>query len=132
MKNEKAYSLKCTKHMRSVICVISLLLVFCFALSCTSCSGKNKAVKFKGRWQYGENIVYEFDGVNKGCLISGDAHYDYSYTVVGDRLNIDFAEENVIDCDYTYSIKGNKLTLIGGEHTAEPGKAYELKKIADN
>lgn len=41
---------------------------------------------------------------------------------------MDYALDYVTDCEYTYTVDGEKLTLVGGNGTAEPGKAYELTK----
>lgn len=55
-------------------------------------------------------------------------HYEFTYDIDGDTLKVDYALDYVTDCEYTYTVDGDKLTLVGGNGTAELGKAYELTK----
>lgn len=41
---------------------------------------------------------------------------------------VQFKLDYVTDCEYTYTVDGDKLTLVGGNGTVEPGKVYELTK----
>ena len=41
---------------------------------------------------------------------------------------MDYALDYVTDCEYAYTVDGDKLTLVGGNGTVEPGKVYELTK----
>ena len=74
-------------------------------------------------------MEYEFDGKGNGCMcIDKTNHYEFTYDIDGDTLKVDYALDYVTDCEYTYTVDGEKLTLLGGIGTAEPGKAYELTK----
>ena len=48
------------------------------------------------------------------------------YTIDGNKLMIDYANESVRDSEYEFTVDGNTLTLIGGEGTV--GGTYELKR----
>ena len=52
--------------------------------------------------------------------------YDFTYTIDGNKLMIDYANESVRDSEYEFTVDGNTLTLIGGEGTV--GGTYELKR----
>ena len=41
---------------------------------------------------------------------------------------MDYALDYVTDCEYAFTVERDKLTLVGGNGTAEPGKVYELTK----
>lgn len=52
--------------------------------------------------------------------------YDFTYTIDGNKLMIDYANESVRDSEYEFTVDENTLTLIGGEGTV--GGTYELKR----
>ena len=52
--------------------------------------------------------------------------YDFTYTIDGNKLMIDYANESVRDSEYEFTVDGNPLTLIGDEGTV--GGTYELKR----
>ena len=69
------------------------------------------------------------DGKGGGCMcIDEKDHYEFTYDITGDAVSIDFKSDNVVDCQYTFSVDSDKLTLTGGEGTAQPGAVYELTK----
>ena len=55
-------------------------------------------------------------------------HYEFTYDIDGDTLKVDYALDYVTDCEYAFTVERDKLTLVGGNGTAEPGKVYELTK----
>ena len=64
-----------------------------------------------------------------GCIcLDNDTHYEFTYTVNGDIIYIDFELSYVTDCQYTYTVDKNEMTLVGGEGTAQVGKVYKLTK----
>lgn len=111
-------------------CVIAVLVLIVF-LICKSCAGgKSANVDLAGVWYYDQYTEYEFDGSGNGCMcLDGNSHYEFSYQAKEGSLYLDFALVYVTDCQYTYTIDGGKLTLVGGEGTAEIGKVYELTKV---
>lgn len=64
---------------------------------------------------------YEFDVMESGCLlVNTRERYDFTYTVYGDTLMLDFALEYVTDCEYGLKHTDDSLTLICGSGTATP------------
>lgn len=48
-----------------------------------------------------------------------------------EKVNIDYENESVRDGTYTFRVEEDKLTLIGGEGTAEVGEVYELTLVKE-
>ena len=97
---------------------------------CKGCAGENDTnTALVGVWHYDQYTEYEFDGEGNGCMcLDGNNHFLFTYKAENGILSLDFALDYVTDCQYTYTVDGNKLTLVGGEGTAEVGKVYELTK----
>ena len=55
--------------------------------------------------------------------------YDFTYTIDGNKLIIDYLNESVHDSTYEFTVDGDTLTLVGGEGTI--GGTYELTKTND-
>lgn len=110
-------------------CVIAALVLLVVLIS-KGCTGGNDATTdLAGVWHYDQYTEYEFDGNGNGCMcLDGNNHFEFTYKAEDDTLYLDFALEYVNDCQYTYAVDGDKLTLVGGEGTAEIGKVYELTK----
>ena len=110
-------------------CIIAVLVLLVL-LICKGCAGENDTgVTLVGVWYYDQYTEYEFDGEGNGCMcLDGNNHFEFTYKVENGALYLDFALDYVTDCQYTYTVDGNKLTLVGGEGTAEVGKVYELTK----
>ena len=58
-------------------------------------------------------------------------HYEFTYDIDGDTLKVDYALDYVTDCEYAFTVEQDKLTLVGGNGTAEPGKVYELTLVKE-
>ena len=108
------------------ITVIALLVL----LICKGCAEeKDTNTALAGVWHYDQYTEYEFDGEGNGCMcLDGNNHFEFAYKAENGILSLDFALDYVTDCQYTYTVDGDKLTLVGGEGTAEVGKVYELTK----
>ena len=64
---------------------------------------------------YDEYTQYFFEKTEPVNLLLMMLPYEYTYTINGEKLTIDFIENIVRDCEYTYVINDNgTLTLIGG------------------
>lgn len=113
-----------------IIGCVFAVLVLIIVLICKGCTGgKDTDTDLVGIWHYDQYTEYEFDSNGNGCMcLDGDNHYEFTYKTEGDTLYLDFALDYVTDCQYTYTVDGDKLTLVGGEGTAELGKVYELTK----
>lgn len=113
-----------------VSAIVLALLILVIAMIGKGCSNNNANTELVGVWQYDQYTEYEFKDSNSGCMCLDDnTHYEFTYSVKDNVLHLDFALDYVTDCQYTYTQEGDKLTLVGGEGTAEVGKAYELTKI---
>lgn len=111
--------------------LVLILLIIMIAVICKSCSGsKDNLAVLQGIWHYDQYTEYEFDGKGNGCMcIEEINHYEFTYIIDGDTLNIDFALDYVTDCEYDFKLENNTLTLIGGNGTANPGQEYTLERV---
>lgn len=108
----------------------AILLIVCIVLICKSCTGNHDLSALQGAWHYDEYTEYEFDGKGNGCMcLDEENHFEFTYSVDGDTVKLDFVLDFVTDCEYTFTVDGDSLTFIGGNGTAEPGKEYKLTKI---
>ena len=133
----KRMSSKMRKARRRKIAIVSALalavLVLIIVLICRGCAdGNYNNADLSGVWHYDQYTEYEFDGEGKGCMcLDGRNHFEFTYKAEDGTLYLDFALDYVNDCRYTYTVDGDKLTLIGGEGTAEIGKVYELTLVKE-
>lgn len=79
-----------------------------------------------GTWGYDEYTRYEFASDGSGQMLLDDTSYPFAYSIDGDQLYLDFADDTVTDATYTFTTVDNQLTLEGGEGTT--GGRYELAK----
>lgn len=116
--------------LASVLVVALAVLVLIVTLVCKNYADRNKAItELLGVWHYDQYTEYEFGEKGNGCIcLDNSSHFEFTYKVEDDTLYLDFALDYVTDCQYTFSVDGEKLTLVGGEGTAEAGKVYELTK----
>ncbi len=135
--SSKRMSAKKRKARRRKIAVASVFAlvvsVLIIVLICKGCADKNHDnADLSGVWHYDQYTEYEFDGEGKGCMcLDGSNHFEFTYKAEDGTLYLDFALDYVTDCQYTYTVDGDKLTLIGGEGTAEVGKVYELTLVKE-
>ena len=80
-----------------------------------------------GTWEFDGTTTYSFDGSGSGAMELPSISYDFAYTIDGNKLMIDYANESVRDSEYEFTVDGNPLTLIGGEGTV--GGTYELSGV---
>lgn len=125
-KRRKQHKIRRWIIVGCVIAVLALLVV----LICKGCAGGTDATTdLIGVWHYDQYTEYEFDGKGNGCMcLDGNNHFEFTYKTEGGTLLLDFVLDYVTDCQYTYTVDSNKLTLVGGEGTAEIGKVYKLTK----
>lgn len=132
-KNEQAAKKRRTLKGVAVLAVAvfaaALAIITAFSINSSSKSTEN-AKQLGGVWYYDAYTEYEFDGNGNGCMcIDETNHYEFKYTVKGDTLKIDYVPDYVGDCEYTFKLKGDRLTLIGGKGTSEPGREYNLERV---
>lgn len=93
----------------------AILLIVCIVLICKSCTGNHDLAALQGVWHYDEYTEYEFDGkATAVCILTNENHFEFTYSVDGDTVKLDFVLDYVTDCEYTFTVDGDKLTFIGG------------------
>ena len=105
------------------IAALAVIIVGIILLA-KGCSGGTDALA--GTWEFDGTTTYSFDGSGSGAMELPSISYDFTYTIDGNKLMIDYANESVRDSEYEFTVDGNTLTLIGGEGTV--GGTYELKR----
>ena len=117
---------KQTQH-RMVLCgaiaALAVIIVGIILLA-KGCSGGTDALA--GTWEFDGTTTYSFDGRGSGAMELPSISYDFTYTIDGNKLMIDYANKSVRYSEYEFTVDGNTLTLIGGEGTV--GGTYELKR----
>ena len=122
---------KTHQHGIIISTIVIALFILAFVLICKGCSNNDENTELVGVWKYDQYTEYEFKDANSGCMCLDDnTHYEFTYSIKDNILHIDFALDYVTDCQYTYTLERDKLTLVGGEGTAEVGKVYSLTKIS--
>ncbi len=106
-----------------MIAALAVIIIFLVLLA-KDCSGGTDALA--GTWDFDGTTIYFFDGSGSGAMELPSISYDFTYTIDGNKLMIDYANESVRDSTYEFSTSGDTLTLIGGESTV--GGTYELKR----
>lgn len=107
-----------------LILVVTLIIILCFIIFKPK-TNKNFS-ELNGVWKYDEYTQYEFNENGEGCMCLDEVHYKYTYSVSGNKVTLDFADDAVHDCTYSYTVNENKLTLIGEDGTV--GGTYNLTK----
>lgn len=79
----------------SVVALVALVLII--VLLVKTYSGTDVLT---GSWNYDGNTIYQFDGKGNGAMVLLSAIYDFTYTVDGDQIHIDFKNETVYDGTY--------------------------------
>ena len=105
---------------------ITLLAVFIIIVARSCSTGTNV---LSGTWALDGTTAYQFDGNGKGAMVLHAVSYDFTYTIDGNKLIIDYLNESVHDSTYEFTVDGDTLTLVGGEGTI--GGTYELTKTND-
>lgn len=110
------------------VAILGILILF-IVLIVKGCSGGTDVLK--GKWDLDGTTAYEFSGDGNGVLMLPNVTYDFTYEIKKDQISIDYENESVRDGTYTFRVEEDKLTLIGGEGTVEPGKVYELSLVKE-
>lgn len=132
LSSDKRKARKRKARQRGIVIISAIVLalfVLVIVLIGKGCSNNDLNTELVGVWKYDQYSEYEFKDGNSGCMcLDSITHYEFTYNIKNNVLYIDFALDYVTDCQYTYTLEGNKLTLVGGEGTAEVGKVYVLTK----
>lgn len=105
-----------------LLLIISVILIF----TVRGCRAGTNSLT--GKWDLDGTTTYKFDGKGNGAMVLPSVSYDFTYTINGDELVIDFVNDTLRDSTYKFTIKKGVLTMTGGEGTA--GGIYKLKKIS--
>lgn len=106
--------------------LIILILIIAIAVCCIifipkiiDNSKQNKLEnKIIDSWTTDGYTVYEFYKDNKGALVLPIGNYNFSYKIEGNKISIDFENEESIDSDYEFSFEDEKLILKGINNTS--------------
>ena len=82
--------------------------------------------ELEGLWIHDSTTSYEFASDHTGILHVSEDAYHFEFTVNENSIQIDFADERVLDCEYGVSFENGYLYLEGREGTT--GGIYELEK----
>ena len=112
----------------SLAVVVIALIILSISLLSPKSDNKDSPTMdaLSGVWVYDQYTKYEFDGYGNGCMCLDDVHYEYTYEIIKNTVQIDFENEAVHDCSYDFTVDENQLTIIGGEGTT--GGTYKLNK----
>ena len=112
----------------TIIMIAAVLVVIAVVIALIAFGGNKNNDVLVGTWRYDQYTAYEFSDDGTGCLCVDDVHYEYKYKISGDKLELDFIEDVVRDCEYTFTVEENNLTFVGGEGTDKG--TYKLSKVS--
>lgn len=112
------------------------LLAFTLALFFTSCGGSSsKDNPIVGTWTItkaegmaaasNQGVKYVFKDDGKATVGSGMMQSEYTYTISGDTLKMDFQGAGNIVLTWIYKIDGNKMTL---DNASDADQKFWLEK----
>ena len=106
----------------TLVVVLAVLTVVALLLGMKGCTTE---ANIEGRWDLDGTTVYEFYPEGKGALVLSTMSFEFTYTVEGNQVSIDFADERATDAQYEFAISDDLLMLTGGPGE---GKAQHILK----
>ena len=103
---------------------VLIVVVVVIVLIVKGCFGRTDALA--GTWDFDGTTTYVFDGNGTGVMALPSISYDFTYTIDGNTLVIDYSNESVHDSTYEFTVDGDILTMVGGEGTV--GGTYKLTR----
>lgn len=103
---------------------ILIVIVVVIVLIVKGCSGRTDVLA--GTWDFDGTTTYSFDGEGSGAMVLPSISYDFTYTIDGNKLVIDYIDESVHDSPYEFAVDGDILTMVGREGTV--GGTYKLTR----
>lgn len=103
---------------------VLIVIVVVIVLIVKGCSGKTDVLA--GTWDFDGTTTYSFDGEGSGAMVLPSISYDFTYTIDGNKLVIDYINESVHDSPYEFAVDGDILTMVGGE--GKVGGTYKLTR----
>lgn len=103
---------------------VLIVIVVVIVLIVKGCSGRMDVLA--GTWDFDGTTTYSFDGEGSGAMVLPSISYDFTYTIDGNKLVIDYINESVHDSPYEFAVDGDILTMVGGE--GKVGGTYKLTR----
>ena len=103
---------------------VLIVIVVVIVLIVKGCSGRTDVLA--GTWDFDGTTTYSFDGEGSGAMVLPSISYDFTYTIDGNKLVIDYSNESVHDSTYEFAVDGDILTMVGGE--GKVGGTYKLTR----
>ena len=103
---------------------VLIVIVVVIVLIVKGCSGRTDVLA--GTWDFDGTTTYSFDGEGSGAMVPPSISYDFTYTIDGNKLVIDYINESVHDSPYEFAVDGDILTMVGGE--GKVGGTYKLTR----
>lgn len=103
---------------------VLIVIVVVIVLIVKGCSGRTDVLA--GTWDFDGTTTYSFDGEGSGAMVLPSISYDFTYTIDGNKLVIDYINESVHDSPYEFAVDGDILTMVVGEGTV--GGTYKLTR----
>lgn len=107
----------------ALVVLLAVLLVAALVIGLKGCSS---TPSIEGRWDLDGATVYEFYPEGKGALVLTTMKFEFTYTIDGDKVSIDFADERASDAAYEFAVEDDLLMLTGGPDGAQT--QYILKR----
>ncbi len=103
---------------------VLIVIVVVIVLIVKGCSGRTDVLA--GTWDFDGTTTYSFDGEGSGAMVLPSISYDFTYTIDGNKLVIDYINESVHASPYEFAVDGDILTMVGGE--GKVGGTYKLTR----
>ena len=103
---------------------VLIVIVVVIVLIVKGCSGRTDVLA--GTWDFDGTTTYSFDGEGSSAMVLPSISYDFTYTIDGNKLVIDYINESVHDSPYEFAVDGDILTMVGGE--GKVGGTYKLTR----
>ena len=91
---------------------VLIVIVVVIVLIVKGCSGRTDVLA--GTWDFEGTTTYSFDGEGSGAMVLPSISYDFTYTIDGNKLVIDYINESVHDSPYEFAVDGDILIMVGG------------------
>lgn len=98
---------------------VLIVIVVVIVLIVKGCSGRTDVLA--GTWDFDGTTTYSFDGEGSGAMVLPSISYDFTYTIDGNKLVIDYINESVHD-----SLMNLPLTAISSQWSEEKGRSAGL------
>ena len=109
IRKRKKKQTQCRMVLCGAIAALAVIIVGIILLA-KGCSGGTDALA--GTWEFDGTTTYSFDGSGSGAMELPSISYEFTYTIDGNKLMIDYANESVRDSEIHFSIFNNRKKLF--------------------